>query len=114
MAYKRKEDQAKAAKRHYEKNKATIKRRAYLFMQKARKRNRDFIENHFLTHPCVDCGFNDPRALDFDHVRGEKEGNVSNMVCGGFSIKRIQAEIDKCEVRCANCHRIRTHETIWS
>ena len=58
---------------------------------------------------CVDCGFNaSPFALQFDHVRGEKVKDVSQMV--RFSWERIMNEIAKCEVRCANCHSIRTHE----
>lgn len=28
----------------------------------------------------------------------------------GYSIKRISEEIKKCEIVCANCHAIRTHE----
>ena len=57
--------------------------------------------------PCVDCKevFN-PCAMDFDHVRGRKFKSVSQMK--GVSLSRIKAEIRKCEVVCANCHRIRT------
>ena len=56
---------------------------------------------------CVDCGYDaNPVALDFDHVRGEKLFGIGLGVKMG--IKRLQAELDKCVVRCANCHRIRT------
>jgi len=56
---------------------------------------------------CVDCGYDsDPAALDFDHVRGEKTLGVGQM--RGHPWERVFAEIDKCEVVCANCHRIRT------
>lgn len=55
---------------------------------------------------CVDCGYREhPAALDFDHVRGVKVGNLSAMT----DIRKVQAEIAKCEVRCANCHRIVTY-----
>lgn len=54
---------------------------------------------------CVECGENDLRVLDFDHVRGKKEGNISVMVGYGVSWERIGAELAKCEIRCANCHR---------
>lgn len=57
---------------------------------------------------CVDCGNVDIRVLDFDHVRGTKLTGVSMLV--GYRIERILAEIAKCEVRCANCHRIKTWE----
>jgi hypothetical protein len=68
---------------------------------------RQWIQGFLLTHPCVDCGEGDPRCLDFDHVRGKKRQNVSQMV-GDFTLKAIQEEVSKCEVRCASCHRKRT------
>jgi hypothetical protein len=47
--------------------------------------------------------------MEFDHVRGEKLGNVANMA-RHCSIAKIDAEIAKCDLVCANCHRERT----WS
>lgn len=72
------------------------------------ERNRQFVTDHLLGNPCVDCGNSDIRVLEFDHVRGVKSGTISELWSGGMSIGRIQTEIDKCEVVCANCHRIRT------
>jgi len=48
--------------------------------------------------------------MDLDHVRGTKEFKVSEAVqrAYGLTLKRVQAEIAKCDVVCANCHRIRT------
>ncbi|HEY0078795.1 MAG TPA: hypothetical protein VGB73_09135 [Pyrinomonadaceae bacterium] len=61
-------------------------------------------------NPCVDCGETDPVVLEFDHVRGKKLYNVSAMGALVLSWATILKEIEKCEVRCANCHRRRTAE----
>lgn len=57
---------------------------------------------------CTDCGVKNHIILDFDHLR-DKKYNISRMVHDGFSWRAILKEIDKCEIVCANCHRIRTH-----
>ena len=60
-------------------------------------------------HPCVDCGESDPRCLEFDHRDpGTKTANVATLVQRAGAWKVILAEIEKCDVRCANCHRRRT------
>ncbi|HET7738145.1 MAG TPA: hypothetical protein VFK32_06180 [Tepidiformaceae bacterium] len=56
---------------------------------------------------CQDCGIFDPMVLEFDHVDG-KRMNVMKMAWGEYALKTIRAEVAKCEVRCANCHRRRT------
>lgn len=114
MGYRNKEDQSAAAKRHYEKNRANIKRRAYEFKIMAKARNRAFVSKYLKGNRCVDCGISDIRVLEFDHVRGDKTKNISDMVRDANSIAKIEEEISKCDVRCANCHRIKTHETLWS
>lgn len=65
-----------------------------------------YISSYLRTHPCVDCGEDDIAVLDFDHVRGTKRDNISKLRY--TSLKAVQEEIKKCEVRCANCHRRKT------
>ena len=60
---------------------------------------------------CTDCGETNPIVLDFDHLK-DKKYNVSRMIHDGFSWAAIKKEIAKCEVVCANCHRIRTHNRL--
>lgn len=69
------------------------------------ERNRGFVLLYLEGHPCVDCGEADVVVLEFDHVRGKKRTDVSNLCLSGHSLATISAEIAKCEVRCANCHR---------
>lgn len=64
--------------------------------------------------PCADCGGLFPdECMDFDHLPGEtKVRNVSALVRGGWSLEKIYAEVEKCELVCANCHRIRTKKRL--
>jgi hypothetical protein len=82
--------------------------------QNARNKARELIAGYFATHPCVDCGESDPIVLTFDHVRGKKSNDIATMVGSGLSLATIRVEIEKCEVRCYNCHAIRTHERLKS
>lgn len=60
--------------------------------------------------PCVDCGQSfDPVCMDFDHLpEFTKSMDISLMMRHRFSWEKILAETRKCEVVCANCHRLRT------
>jgi len=69
-----------------------------------RRRNQLAVHEYLTTHPCVDCPASDPDMLSFDHVRGEKLGNVSDIARKPSSLQTIFEEIAKCEVRCFNCH----------
>ncbi len=79
---------------------------AYKYVRQKDRRDeaRAYVWNYLSSHPCVDCHETDPLVLTFDHVRGTKKMNISQMVNQGYSIQVLQEEIDKCEVRCMNCH----------
>jgi predicted RNA-binding Zn-ribbon protein involved in translation (DUF1610 family) len=77
---------------------------------KTRIAARKLVSDYLVSHPCVDCGEPDPIVLDFDHVLGQKKSNVSDMIHQGRSLGTLKREIEKCEVRCANCHRRVTHK----
>lgn len=64
-----------------------------------------------LARGCADCGWSQwARGLDWDHVRGPKVSTIATMIGRRDSWRAIEEEMAKCEVVCANCHRIRTHE----
>ena len=104
-AYKNKEDQAASSRRYYARNRTKVIAAASEARRRLRKSNRLLVGRHLSKNHCVDCGERDPIVLEFDHVRGVKKDNISNMVGKGVSTEIIVAEIAKCEVRCANCHR---------
>ncbi len=92
---------------HYQAHQAYYIRKARLRTKRIRKEQREWILNYLELHPCVDCGEADPCCLDFDHIRGKKRTEISRMISLGYSWENLEAEINKCEVRCANCHRKR-------
>jgi hypothetical protein len=60
---------------------------------------------------CARCGYNEhPAALDFNHIDPTtKSFNIAS--CASHSKELLDAEIAKCEILCANCHRIHTYDT---
>jgi uncharacterized protein YktB (UPF0637 family) len=76
---------------------------------KKKKEFRDKLANIKENAGCADCGIKNQIILDFDHLK-DKKYNISQMIRDGFSWKAIMKEVEKCEVVCANCHRIRTHK----
>lgn len=109
MPYKDAANQSAASKRHYRENKNDYIKRASKRNNIQRKKNRAFISRVKSYASCADCGEANPIVLDFDHVRGEKLKNVSDMANASYSINSIKNEIRKCDIRCSNCHRKKTH-----
>ncbi len=92
MPYKNREKIYEAQKRH------RIKVRTKLF---------DFL----CTKSCVDCGEKDPIVLEFDHRNSaEKFKIIGKMLSGHYSWESVFKEINKCDIRCANCHRRKTYK----
>lgn len=61
---------------------------------------------------CVECGTDDPACLDFHHLEpDDKEMAITEMITYGHGRDALEAEMAKCEVICANCHRER-HERV--
>lgn len=108
MPYKDKRDQAAAAKRHYDKNKDVMIIISKFYKRRQIEINQKFILSVKRRSKCVECNNSNPIVLEFDHVRGKKAGNIADMVRAGSGLERIIAEIEKCDIVCANCHRIRT------
>lgn len=96
---------------YYQKNREKIIQQDGKRGKDRKTRNRQFIWDYYKKNPCVDCGETNPIVLQFDHRDGvEKLERISLLVNNKCSIKTLKEEIDKCNVRCANCHHIRTSE----
>lgn len=61
------------------------------------------------SQPCFDCGGSFPwYVTEFDHREG-RDGGPTVAALLGYGVQRVQLEMAKCDVVCANCHRARTH-----
>lgn len=92
----------------------------------ARNRHKKIAENHAREDalrqqlrklkeetPCADCGERYPYyVMDFDHGGSEKVDGVARLA--GKNIYAALREAKKCEIVCANCHRIRSHVALYS
>lgn len=107
MPYRDVEKQRLSVRKHYQSHKQYYIDKARRLDEKYRAIKREFIVEYLKNHPCVDCGEADIVVLDFDHVK-DKVLDISHMMQQKWSLKKIQIEIIKCEVRCANCHRRKT------
>jgi len=77
-----------------------------------RRKKQRIIYEYKLRHPCVDCGEADPIVLELDH-RENKDPRLTtrkSFSLGGLGMNALLEELEKCDVRCANCHRRRTAE----
>lgn len=95
----------------YQANKVAHKANVLARNNRIRADYRDRLIRYLLEHPCVDCGEADVRVLDFDHEDpADKLAEVVRLAGFAIAWARVEAEIAKCSVRCANCHRRRTNE----
>ena len=99
------EKQRAAKQRYYERNRDVYRDKN----RRKRERMRNLVRE-LKSKPCADCGGIFPYyVMDFDHQQGhEKVDQIANLV-SSLSMRRLLLEIEKCEVVCANCHRIRTY-----
>lgn len=80
-----------------------------LATQAFQQTRRDLLNKIKTERGCTMCGYNThSAALDFNHIRGDKAFSVSQDP--KVAMHKLLAEIDKCEILCANCHRVHTYE----
>lgn len=106
LKIRNREKQIGYQRKHYLANKAKV----IADIQERKKERIEYIR--FLKSvPCSDCGKEYPWwIMQFDHVRGKKLNNLSEMSYNG--VDKINEEALKCDVVCANCHADRTHKRI--
>ncbi len=84
---------------------------AHLKQNRARRTAQKQRLVDFYGGKCVDCGYNKHlAALEFDHVREDKGSDLAIMLSSGAGWDALVVEANKCDLVCANCHRVRTSE----
>ncbi len=80
--------------------KRTIKRRSTI---------NAYIQKSKTNVPCIDCKtIYHYCQMDYDHVRGVKLFSLSRYHIYTQSLDVVKREIEKCDLVCSNCHRLRT------
>lgn len=72
---------------------------------------RKIVAEYLSCHSCIDCGVDNILVLEFDHKPGQKisrEHEISRLIHRNATKEEFMEEFAKCEVRCANCHRIKS------
>lgn len=88
-------------RRWYEKNKEKRKQQ----IADRKRRILKWIRDYKADKACCRCGEDHPACLEFHHRDpSSKDIPIAEAHNKGWSIERIQNEIDKCDILCANCH----------
>ncbi len=105
MPYKDPQKQKAALARYFQENKERLRRA----QNKKRSLYRRRIQEVKESTPCKDCGESFPHyVMDFDHLPGSKKKFNIGKAAYAPSMEALEAEMAKCDVVCANCHRHRT------
>lgn len=99
----------KYAQNYYLRNKKKVHAASRAALKRKRDVMMDLVSTYKATHPCIDCGqYYNSCVMDFDHRDpSTKTGVVAWLLTR--TPARIWDEIAKCDLVCANCHRVRTH-----
>ncbi len=98
----------KKSRERYSKNRESHSKIVYARNKKERKELQRLVTEIKEATPCADCGKSFPGyVMDFDHVKEGKTANISVLV-NQCARQKLIKEIEKCEVVCSNCHRVRT------
>lgn len=80
-------------------------------LTKGHKKNQ-FIVQIKLKSACILCGESHISTLDFDHLdESKKVAGIGYMIRDKqYTIADLDAEVKKCQIICANCHRAKSHD----
>ncbi len=99
-------------KEHYHKYGSKYRERAVERNRKLKIKHKKLLLEYLNDKSCKICGVSDPRVLEFDHIDSTTKSftiarGISSLL---LSWPKILVEIEKCQILCANCHKIKTAE----
>lgn len=94
----------------YERNKETEREKAKVRQAERRREFKNWFREYKSNLKCSKCGFSHPAALDFHHKDSTKKEFTLGSTGLSVSTEKFLKEIEKCEILCANCHRIHHYE----
>ena len=104
MPYKNAADRKKYHDRYYAENKETYRAHRKRYREDNKAANRLFVDRYKRFCGCSRCGYREHAVvLDLHHVQPKKETIARLMT---EPRKTLKAEMRKCVVLCANCHRV--------
>ncbi len=97
----------------------SVSKRNRIYRENANRKRQEFIAEFLVGKSCVDCGYSNILALEFDHRKPtEKSFTISKFLSKNHAseakMKLLREELQKCDVVCSNCHAIRTAKTFGS
>lgn len=78
-----------------------------------KRKTSNLVKRWKLRKGCANCGFKARHSvqLDIDHIIPKRKKTKDRQAINtGWSRKRLKEELAKCQVLCANCHRLKTYE----
>ncbi len=103
---KRREYQREYMRGWYQKNRA----KHIASVRKNNKKIKDWLKEYKTTLKCENCEENHPACLEFHHINPKEKRFAIANIKDFLSWSALKAEIAKCRVLCANCHRKEHYE----
>jgi hypothetical protein len=105
MPSKNPEVRARNSRAYYERSGGLVREKTKVRNAALRARNRAWINEYISGKCCAECSENHPGVLDFHHIDPETKYKEVALLLRNAALDTIQAEIAKCIILCANCHR---------
>jgi hypothetical protein len=99
----------KVWKEYYHKHGSKYRQKAVERNRRLKVQTRNLMLEYLKDKRCSHCGINDRRVLEFDHIDAStKSFSIASAITSTYSWNKILDEIEKCQILCANCHKIKT------